>query len=224
MKPASKHWAAAIMAAVLVSLGACGKAQQPDYLPWQIEQTTASSSKVFHLELGKSTLKDAIQTWQHFPELAVFVDAKQQKTLEAYFGRKLLGVFEAKLITELDADAATLDQMAANGIERKAQPSGSWRLTPSEPDTKRANDLLIKYLIYMPTADYNSDIILKQFGEPKTMKDIKANAQYWFYPDKSLVLLLNSDGSDIFYYSTPAHYAALAERLMSQKEISNHEQ
>lgn len=223
MKQVVKILASALLLAGLVHLSACGEAKKPDYLPWQIEKTAADTSQVFHLTLGKATLKDAIQTWQHFPELAVFVDAKQQKIVEAYFGKKLLGVFEAKLIVELAADSATLEQMAANGIERKAQPSGAWRLTLSEPDTKRANDLLIKYLIYIPSADYNADTLLKHFGEPKEIKEVKPNAQYWFYPDKSLSILLNNDGSDIFYYSSPAHYNALNQRLLSQPETSNHE-
>ncbi|PID49225.1 MAG: hypothetical protein CR991_07525 [Proteobacteria bacterium] len=209
---------ASCLLAVTAGLVACDKeaGKTPDNLPWQISTSAEGYTQVFHWEIGKTTLKELINSLQHFPELAVFVTAPGDSMLEAYFGRRRLGLFEARLIAELDASEQQLQKFADEQIERKPQRSGAWKLSLSEDNVKIANTLPIKYLIYIPVADYTADIIIKHFGEPQDKVAVTDKTTYWFYPDKGLVLLLNDDGRDVFHYSAVKDYAALKQRLLKQ--------
>ncbi len=204
----------------LVSLAGCEPSAPPptDNLPWQIERTLEGNTQVFHLEVGKTTLREAIEQWHNFPELAVFTQGEHPVTLEAYFGKQRLGMFEARIVAELDITQSMLERFAAEGIDRKPQQSGAWRLGLSEPNQALANGLPIKYLIYMPVADYGEDIVRTRFGEPDSVTAVGDDAAYWFYPKDGLVILMNNDGGDILYYSAEQDYAALQQRVLTQPE------
>lgn len=212
---------AGLLALALVGCGKQGQ-QVVDNLPWQVATTAQGHTHVFNVDVGKTTLRELIERLHSFPETAVFMDADKHLLLEAYFGKQSLGFLEARLVAELAADQATLEKLATEYIDRQAQPSGSWRLTISEPNQQVANALVVKHLIYIPVADYPEDIVRTRFGEPTQIVAVKETASYWFYPQKGLALLVNGDGGEVFYYSTPADFPALKERLLTRKPEDNH--
>lgn len=192
--------------------------QQPDpkNLPWQAEMTEEGKVKVFHMTLGDITSRQMMEQFQSFPEIALFEPKGGDAILEAYFGKKRVGLFEAKLVAELQANDETLQRFKANHIERDAQPSGKWKYSLSEPDVKESNSFLVKNLIYIPVADYEQDILLARFGKPAEMLKTKEEAQYWVYPNKGLIILENPDGGEIFYYTTKANFETLKLRLKTE--------
>ena len=189
-----------------------------DYLPWQASQTAEGYTDVFHLQIGKTTLKELIEQRHDFPELGIFMQADKSLQLEAYFGKQRLGMFEARLIAELAAEKPVLERFANERIDEKPQQSGAWRFGVSEANTKQANDFPVKYLVYIPVADYEPDIVTARFGEPAEIVSVKTDAAYWFYPDKGLIILMNAKGGDILYYSARQDYAALKQRLLAESE------
>lgn len=212
---ALKAWVQGSLVLILLGLAACGEqVTRPDNLPWQVTVNAAGYTQVFQLELGKTTLKEMIETLQHFPEMAVFQKKAAPLILEAYFGKRRLGVLDARLIAELEASEAQLKRFVQENTERKPQPSGAWKYSLSEDNVQQANQLAVKYVMYIPAADYSPDIVNKHFGEPDSVQPINAQAAYWLYPDKGLILLLNADGSEVFHYSSPQDYAALKQRLL----------
>jgi len=207
---------------ILLGLAACGeRVTQPDNLPWQSNINAAGYTQVFQLELGKTTLKEMIESLEHFPELAVFQKKAEPLLLEAYFGKRRLGVLDARLIAELEASRAQLKQFVAENTERKPQPSGAWKYSLSEDNVKQANQLAVKYVMYIPATNYSPDIVHKHFGEPNSVQQINTQAAYWLYPGKGLILLMNTEGSEVFHYSSPQDYAALKQRLLQSMAEAN---
>lgn len=210
----------------LLLLSACGKSddhpQAVDNLPWQVSKTAEGHTQAFHLELGKTTLRQAIELWHSFPELAV-MQTNNSYSLEAYFGKQRLGVFEAKLVAELAADPATLEKFAKEHIKREPQASGAWRLTVSEANQKLANDFPIKTLIYIPTVNYEPDIILSRFGAGSEVVKLKDTVDAWFYAERGLAMLIDAKGGDMFYYSSLADFPQLKAKILKLPAEHTHE-
>ena len=105
--------------ALALGLTGCEPSSAPpiENLPWQITLSPAGNPQVFQVELGKSTLKDLMSQVRSFPEMAVFAHEGGQRRLEAYFGTQRLGLFDAKLLAELQVDDATLTALQTNAID-----------------------------------------------------------------------------------------------------------
>lgn len=210
---------------VLLLLSACGKSdpQVVDNLPWDITSTEQGTTCVFHLELGKTTLRQAIEQWHSFPELAVMQSRTNELSLEAYFGKQRLGLFEAKLVAELVADPAILEKFSQEQIKREPQASGAWRLSVSEANVKLANDFLIKYLIYIPVVNYEPELIRARFGEGAEIVNLTATVDAWFYADRNLAMLIDAKGGDMFYYSSPQDFPQLKTKILNLPAEQAHE-
>ncbi|MFZ1344821.1 hypothetical protein [Thiothrix eikelboomii] len=210
---------------ILLLLSACGKSdpQVVDNLPWDITSTEQGTTRVFHLELGKTTLRQAIEQWHSFPELAVMQSRTNELSLEAYFGKQRLGLFEAKLVAELVADPAILEKFSQEQIKREPQASGAWRLSVSEANVKLANDFLIKYLIYIPVVNYEPELIRARFGEGAEIVNLTATVDAWFYADRNLAMLIDAKGGDMFYYSSPQDFPQLKTKILNLPAEQVHE-
>ncbi|MEN9503002.1 MAG: hypothetical protein RI964_2287 [Pseudomonadota bacterium] len=202
-----------------VSLAGCDNApQHPDDLPWQVTLSSQGNPQVFHLEVGKSTLKDAIEHIHDFPETAVFAHESGKRTLEAYFGKQKIGLFDAKIVLDLQIDDALLTKFQQNTTKHEGMASGMWKHTLAEGDVQVANGLPIRKLVYIPSVDYSADIITARFGEPaERLSSSASGVELWCYPAKGLLIALDSDGADIFYYTTQANYPVLKKELLEAK-------
>jgi len=185
-------------------------------LPWQASTKSDGSTQVLGVDIGKVTFKDMMFKLQLLAEPALFEAPDGKLTLEAYFGKKKFGVLEARLVAEMDAEESLLKMMLAEQVERDSTPSNNWKYSLSVKNTKLANDLRVWRLIYMPVSDYEPKQ-MKFFGEPEEKLKINETAEYWFYPQRGMVLLYDTDGKEIFYYVAKRDFARLKELL--PKEI-----
>ena len=193
-------------------------AEKPTNLPWQVTLTAQHNPEVFHITVGQSSLRQVIEQLKSFPELAVFSYEDGKRSLEAYFGKQRLGLFEAKLVAEIDIDDATLTKLQQNASKREGMASGQWKFTLAEADLKTINDLPIRTLIYIPVIDYPSTIVEERFGKPFEIKPApQKDVALWFYPDKNLILMLDQEGGDIFYYASAQYYPVLQQTLLTAK-------
>nr|CAA6829673.1 MAG: Unknown protein [uncultured Thiotrichaceae bacterium] len=199
--------------------GGATEQKQPDNLPWDTKLTPEGHTEVFHLSIGQVTLREMIEHFHHFPEIALFTSENKAPRLEAYFGKRRLGIFEARLIAEMDADESQMQQFVDTSIDREAQASGAWKYTLSEDSVKQINEQKVRYLVYMPIADYKADIVVKRFGEPVDKFVINETGEIWFYPNKGLAILLDNDGKDVVHYSSSGLFDALRERLIAESTI-----
>jgi hypothetical protein len=196
--------------------------QKPEDLPWQVITTAEGNTQVFHLDVGKVTLKDVIERFHSFPEMAVFAHESGKRDVEAYFSTMRIGLFEAKIVAELDATPAMLDSFQTNNTKREGMASGQWKYTLSEADMKIADGLRVKRLIYMPMINYDLDIVVARFGEPEErVASQQAGTEYWFYPSKGLAIAMNTNDNEILYYTAKADFAALKQALLEAKPTND---
>lgn len=211
--------AIALLPALLLG---CGQSAEPTTdLPWQITVTQAGNPQVFHVEVGKSTLQDLSQHLRDFPEIALFVHENGARRLEAYFGKQRLGVFEAKLVAELQADDATLEAFRQRAGKPSGMASGYWKYPLAEQDIRAAVNLPLTRLVYLPAVDYSADILVARFGEPAQRLPLqREGVDLWLYPAKGLLIMLDERGGEAFHYTTPALYPVVQQEL--QEARPNH--
>ena len=214
-----KHIVTSCLLALTLGMAGCDSSpQHPEDLPWQVTLSPEGNPQVFHLDIGKATLKDVIERFHSFPEMAVFAHESGKRTLEAYFGTQRVGLFEAKIIAELQANPALLNTFQTNNAKREGMASGLWKYTLSEADMKVANGLRVQRFVYWPVINYDADIVVARFGEPaERLPSNQEGIDYWFYPSKGLAILINADGKDIFYYTGQQDYAAMKQGLLEAK-------
>jgi len=89
-------------------------------LPWQIETLANGDSRVFGLELGRSTLGDARVRFGEDMEIGVIAARGEDLALEAYYNNFTAGVITGKMIL-----VATLGQVDTDGFARAGAFGGS---------------------------------------------------------------------------------------------------
>lgn len=183
-------------------------------LPWQIEQVDDGSTRVFGLDIGRLTLQELMMSLHKLSELSVFEDKDQQLVLEAYFGKTTLGVFEAKLIAEMDATQEQLRPFIALNEDKEGTPSGRWKYDVFDAEhIRQSNTMRVWKLIYVPVANYEPAVIEKYFGKPASKESISDEFHYWYYPDKNMAVLENTKGKETFYYVAKQDYQRLLKSL-----------
>ena len=183
-------------------------------LPWMINAEDPYSTQVFGVHVGKNTLSEISMIFGKLPELAIFQKSTGERTLEAYFSRVSLSVLQANIIAVLDIDDKGLSTYANFELVGKPMPSGLRKYALSLSGLKASGALIVWKLIYMPTVNYSEAQLLKFFGEPKQKKIVSTNSQYWFYPEKSLVITYNIESKEIFHYTSKQHYQRLMDALL----------
>ncbi len=182
-------------------------------LPWQTTIDAEGNLTVFGVTLGRTTLRQLMDRWHAEPELGLFEGPQGERRLEAYFGKRRLGVFDAYIVTRLGAGPERLAQFRAGAVGRKAQASGDYRFELSEADQRQALDLPIIELSYVPTVDYAPEVVRRRFGAPAEVRPLAEGRELWLYPDRALAMVLDPKGRDILHYVAPDRFAALRARL-----------
>jgi len=182
-------------------------------LPWQTRVDADGRLTVFGVTLGRTTLRELMQRWHHDPELGLFQDPQGALRLEAYFGKRRLGVFDAYVVARLGADAAQLERWRAGAVSRKAQASGDYKYELNERDLAQALALPVIELTYVPTVNYEPEVVRRRFGEPAEVRALAGGRELWLYPERALAMVLDPKGRDILHYVQPARFEALRARL-----------
>lgn len=191
------------------------KTMQVEDLPWQVERTPTGSTRVFSIILGQTSLDEASRHFNKVPEIAVFLGAQGPESIEAYFGKTRVGVFDAKVVLSLAASSEIMAKVAETAGEPEPMPSGSWKRTVSEVALETVIQLPIKSITYVPSVQYESDIVLRRFGEPSDKLQHNEHSEYWFYPDLGLVILLDTEGKEILQYVAPDDFEELRSQMIT---------
>ena len=196
-----------------------GKDITKNDLPWKIELSETGATKVLGLDIGRLTLEEMMLSLHKIAELSVFESREGELSLEAFFGKTRLGIFDATLVAELDADQLELKQFInlASPNKRKGTPSGNWKYEITEESVKKANDMRVWRLVYMPSVNYDATTIQKYFGEPDSKEQLEEGLTYWFYPKKGVVVLEDDNGREVFYYVAADEFSRLEAVLPKEK-------
>ncbi|MEJ2059042.1 MAG: hypothetical protein P8Y64_00940 [Gammaproteobacteria bacterium] len=186
-------------------------------LPWQISVFPDGTSQVFGIHLGVTTLDDMARDLKSVPDVGLFRSPDGHTTLEAYFGKQRLGIFEARLIAVLAASPVQLDEMMRGAAKKEPMPSGSYQFTLAESDLKSVYALPVSELSYVPSAQYTPDIVSERFGVPEEKIPFNDHQQWWLYPKRGLALMLDTQGKSELHYVRPADFDALKQRIQALK-------
>ena len=192
---------------------------EKSYFPWDIKQTETGATQVFDLDIGRVSLYEMMQTLHKIAEINIFEDKQGKRVLEAYFSKMKLGFLDAVFIAEMDIQTEQSADFIAQlkRGDRKAMPSGRWKYSLTENSIQVANSYRVWRLIYIPTAEYNTLSLQKQFGIPTEKERLNATLSYWYYPKKGLAILYDTAGSEIFYYVAQDEFARLKAVLPKQE-------
>jgi len=169
------------------------------------------------LKPGQDVLQQGIKLFKKFPELAIFQDPDKTLVMEAYFSTMYLGVLKAKVFFELDDTQENIATYSNLDLPGKAMPSGKRKYELTESGVARANNLRIWKLAYVSSINYEPEQIERFFGKPEKQVKITQSVEYWFYPKKGVVISLDEEGSEIFYYAILQDYERLVKSLPHSK-------
>jgi hypothetical protein len=193
-------------------------------LPWQIIVTNPQILHVFDLDIGKTTLGQAVKILKSEYQLAWFENLdhnsqEQSISLEAYFLRVSLSGLRAKIILELDSTNLDIDYLK--------QHSGKPEILSSHDIKYPLDDLAqimanrrIKSLTYVPKASVEPELINNRFGSAEKIIKLNDNTEFWLYPLKGLLLTINKKGKEAFQYVPVADFQRLKETVMQTLEQS----
>ena len=182
-------------------------------LPWQIEVLPDGSSKVFGVILGQTTLGEAAAQLGNDMELAVMVAKGEAGSLEMYYGQYRTGLLSAKLVLATDMDAASINSMRENAVEKDVLETGARKYLLSSDDHAKAFKAVIQTIACVPAVNLDHDIIIKRFGEADEVIQKNNGVTHYLYPARGLDVILNEDGKEVLQYVAPAEFSRLREPL-----------
>lgn len=189
-------------------------------LPWQIETLPDGRSRVFGVTLGDSTLQQVSEYFEALPEVGAFVDADDTTRIEAYFGRVRLGVLEARVIAQVGGDPAVVQQYIERSPLQKPMPSGARKYELLEADLSAVYQWPVVALTYVPSAQYQTDIVEQRFGVPAEVVELDALRRYWLYPNLGLAMLISDEEKEILEYVAPRDFDALRARVVASAQAA----
>lgn len=176
-------------------------------LPWQVETLADGSSRVLGLHLGRSTLRQAIDKFGPYEELALFEGTDGVRSMEVWFGDVQFGPLKAKLGASLEVDQEDLRTLAKRAVDRKGSPTGDWKLFLKSDDRILQEDRRISGVTYIPAyGGLEADFFRQRLGEPAAWRELEEGGVQWFYPKKGISLLLDAKGKEVLEYVAPKHF------------------
>lgn len=197
----------------LILLTACNpKERDTQNLPWKTSITASGATQVFGISVGEVTLKELSIRLKKISDSALFETPKGVLSLEAYFGKTMIGLLEGRIIVDLEADSAFLKTERQYARERDSTPNNNWKYKLSTEGLAQTVDMVIWRMVYIPTGEYEQKQI-NFFGKPKETIKVTETAQYRLYPNKGIAVLWDTEGSEIFYYVAPKDFSRLKASL-----------
>jgi len=194
------------------------KADAAKQLPWKIDITPEGNTRVLDIEIGASNVQQVKELWKVAPQIALFRSPDGTFRLESFLGKVKVGPFQARIIFNLQASQELLTEFAENSSSSDATPSGSHQLRLNGDDFERAMLLTINEMSYSPAVDTEVEMLSKLFGEPQNKIQIDETSSYWLYPQRGLVMLVNTEDKEVFHYFPTRNYEQILQDIQQLKQ------
>lgn len=186
-------------------------------LPWQITVVDADTLHVLDMDIGKATLGDAVNILKSEYELAWFDNPDQSISLEAYFLRVSMSGLSAKVILELDPEGLELDYLKKNSGKPQILTSRAIKY-PLDDLARTLSNRLIRSLTYVPKINVEQEMLKRRFGQAEETMSLDEYTQFWLYPQKGLVITVNTKGKEAFQYVPVSDFERLRKTVMNTLE------
>ena len=184
----------------------------PDNLPWHIKHIN-NTTKVFDIELERTTLAQVIALLGLDHELAIIVDKDDDAALEMYFSHFKSGPLKGKLIVGFDVNLDELMAMQEQAANQKYMASGSRQFFLSKTDLQTVQTKVVSSLSYIPSVNLSEEVVIQRFGEPAEIIIETATTQHLLYPKLGLDISLNEEAKEQFQYVSPTSFYKLIKPL-----------
>jgi len=176
-------------------------------MPWHVTIHDQQHSEVFGIVLNKTSLEQARQQFGQLDGIALFQNEAGIYNLEAYFGKVTIGPFSARLIATLDAPQQEMEKLLEHTLKRVKTKDGSLKWTLQTDKQVEQGLRTIKYLTYIPSySGMDGDFLKQHFGEPAERQKVDETTELWLFPELGVRLMVDSDGKEMFEYSSVADF------------------
>lgn len=195
-----------------------GKPMGEVHLPWQIEITPEGNSRVFGVEIGRTTLAEASHVFQELPEITLFEHEGGKRVVEAYFNNVDLSGLRARVVLVMALDEAQLAGMYQRGERLANMGGGRRKVTLSEADLSTLRQMTFNSLSYIPKHNLDEKLVRARFGEPaeRLSEGKDGKVVHWLYPEKGLDVALNAEAKEVLQYVLPAQFEMVRQPLLVQ--------
>lgn len=188
-------------------------------LPWQITVVDPQTLHVFDLNIGKDTLGQADKILLSEYELAWFENEDQSISLEAYFLRVNLSGLRARIVLELDTEGLDMAYLKKNSGKPEILKSHAIKY-PLDDLAHVMSDKVIKSLTYVPKNSVDAEMLKRRFGQANEVVNADENTEFWLYPEKGLVIMLNHRGKEAFQYIPVADFERLRKSVIETHKFN----
>ncbi len=177
-------------------------------LPWQITIVDDHTLHVLDLDVGKSTLGDAVKILKSEYNMAWFENQDNSISLEAYFIRVSMSGLRAKVLLELNTDDLEIAYLMKNSGKPEIQSSRTIKY-PVDDLAEEFSQRVIKSLTYIPKANVDAELLKSKFGPAEEVMPLDDNTVFWLYPSRGLVISISKKGKEIMQYVPLADFQRL---------------
>ena len=181
-------------------------------LPWQITIVDDHTLHVLDLDVGKSTLGDAVKILKSEYNMAWFENQDNSISLEAYFIRVSMSGLRAKVLLELNADDLDNAYLMKNSGKPEIQSSRTIKY-PIDDLAETFSQRVIKSLTYIPKANVDAELLKSKFGSAEEVMALDDNTVFWLYPSRGLVISISKKGKEIMQYVPLADFQRLRNSI-----------
>lgn len=175
-------------------------------LPWIIKTDEQGGSEVFGLAIEDATVRQAQQRFNDEAEFGIFLDKDGTRSLEAFFNHTYIAGLQARITLTLKTSDEQLNLFAEQAIDKKAQPSNSYKLVLPSELHETLFDHRFSSITYQPKIKIEHEVLIARFGKPGITTQPDAETLEWHYPDKGLMITLVTDQKPVFHYVRPDQY------------------
>lgn len=199
-----------------INLPGCQESSQQnktDRYPWQITILADGSSRIFGIQLGVTTLRQAKQQIGGEPTVALFENLDGTLSVEVFYKEFNRAGLTGRLVLTLDANNAELQGLKQQAVKKAKRESGVMQYWLDPMTLQQFEKWTISAMTYLPYANLEENIIVGRFGEPAEKIRSHEQAQHWLYPEKGLDLIINEAGKEVLQYVPPKEFEKLVKPL-----------
>ncbi len=169
-------------------------------MPWQSYINSQQQTVVFSLTMGESRLIDAARQFGTEIKASLFEDEGVEPELEVYFSSTKVGGISARIILNLLLDDQAIEDLSRNIDVSMLMPSGVKNTTFTSAGEVSMSRLKIKSLTFIPGANLEEGVIENLFGKPDRVELAPEGISYWYYSEKGLRIIVDSEQKEILEF------------------------
>jgi len=166
-----------------------------EQLPWNSQVDEQGHIHTLGLEIGRSTLVDAMARYGKDVEVKLFADESLQPTsVEAFFPAIYIGAIKSPMILRLKVDYARMQALMKEAPGVRATPTGNKEVLLSDFQARSLLNAPIEAITLVVKKHLPEEALIKRFGEPVAIVKAPDNTLRWRYPHKGLEIIIDPEG------------------------------